>query len=346
MTSTAQTKTAKCVVWDLDDTLWNGTLTAGDDTILRPGVLDVLHTLDRRGILLSIASKNNHVDAIGRLTELGIADLFVEPQISWQPKSASIAALQKALNIGMDTIMFIDDQEFERDEVVFNHPEVETIDASDYQSLPDMDRLNPAIVSDEAHRRRAMYLENKQREESEESFQGPQEDFLATLGMKLAISHATKADLLRLEELTLRTNQLNSTGIHFSADDLEALIEDPGHDLWVCELVDRYGSYGKVGMALVRTEPDAWTIRLLLMSCRTVSKGIGTVLLTFLIRSAAENNVRLFADLRRTGRNRQMVLTYQLANFHVTATNDDINTYENDLSILPEYPDYLELQIT
>ncbi|WP_424184577.1 HAD-IIIC family phosphatase [Actinokineospora sp. G85] len=336
---------AKCLVWDLDDTLWDGTLSSGDDVVLKPGVRELIAELDSRGILLSVASKNNHDDAMAKLVEFGVAEYFLYPQINWNSKSSSIAEIQRRLNIGMDTIMFVDDRAFERDEVVFAHPRVETVDAADYLGLAALPRLSPAVVTEDARRRRHMYLEDQRRTESELAHDGPRAEFLATLGMVFAISRAGDGDLPRLEELTKRTNQLNSTGITYSHEQLERLAHDPGHDLWVCELTDRYGSYGKIGMALVCREPGSWTIKLLLMSCRTVSMGVGTVLLSFLIKRAAENGVRLFADFRRTDRNRQMLLTYQLANFHVVSSDGDDLRYENDLSVRQDYPDYIEVEI-
>lgn len=342
---TRAVKMAKCVVWDLDDTLWHGTLASGDDVVLKPGVGDLIKTLDARGILLSIASKNNHDDAMRKLTELGLAEYFLYPQINWNSKSSSIAEIQRKLNIGIDTIMFIDDQPFERDEVTFGHPQVETVDAADYLLLETLPRLSPEVVTEDARRRRQMYLEDERRAESELAYQGPQEEFLKSLDMVFAISRAAGDDLLRLEELTRRTNQLNSTGITYSYGQLEQLMRDPGHDLWVCELADRYGSYGKIGMALVEKNQDRWTIKLLLMSCRTVSKGVGTVLLSFLVKRAAEEGVRLFADFRRTDRNRQMLLTYQLANFRVVSNDGADHLYENDLTVRQNFPDYIKVEV-
>lgn len=338
-------KMAKCVVWDLDDTLWNGTLSADDGVIPKPGALDLIKTLDSRGILLSIASKNNHDDAMRKLEELRLAEYFLHPQINWNSKSSSVAEIQRKLNIGLDTIMFIDDQAFERDEVSFVLPEVETVDAADYLGLRSLPRLSPEVVTEDARRRRHMYLEDEIRSESELTYQGPREDFLKSLGMVFGISRASGDDLLRLEELTKRTSQLNSTGIHYSHEQLEQLMYHPEYDLWVCELIDRYGSYGKIGMALVEKRQDRWTIKLLLMSCRTVSKGVGTVLLNFLIKRADDEGRRLFADFRRTNRNRQMLLTYQLANFRVASNDGDDYVYENDLSVRQDHPEYIKVEI-
>lgn len=338
-------KLAKCVVWDLDDTLWHGTLADGDEVVPKQGVLDLMQTLDARGILMSAASKNNHDDALRKLTEFGFAEYLVYPQVTWNSKSSSISEIQQRLQISLDTMIFVDDQPFERDEVAFVHPEVETVDAATYLDLLSMPRLSPAVVSEDARRRRLMYLEDQVRVESERSYQGPREEFLHSLGMVFEISRAKEDDLQRLEELTRRTSQLNSTGIPYSLDQLEALAGDSGHDLWVCELTDRYGSYGKIGMALVATRADRWTLKLLLMSCRTLSKGVGTVLLSFIIRQAAERGTRLYADFRRTERNRQTLLTYQLANFVVVAKDGADYLYENDLSTRPEYPDHVEVHV-
>ncbi|MGM1057633.1 HAD-IIIC family phosphatase [Saccharothrix sp. Mg75] len=338
-------KMVKCVVWDLDDTLWHGTLSAGDDLVPRDGVVDLVKTLDARGILQSVASKNNHDDAMRELEALGLAEYFLYPQINWNSKSSSVAAIREKLNIGIDTIMFVDDQPFERDEVAFAHPEVETVDSALLATLLSMPRLSPGVVTADASRRRLMYLEDRARREAELDHRGAADEFLAGLGMVFTVSRAKDDDLLRLEELTERTNQLNSTGIQYSHEQLDELVRSADHDLWVCELTDRYGSYGKIGMALVEKQDDRWTINLLLMSCRTVSKGVGTVLLSFLVKRAAEDGKRLFARFRRTDRNRQMLVTYQLANFRVVSSEGSDHLYENDLAVRQEYPEYIKVEI-
>ncbi len=338
-------KMAKCVVWDLDDTLWTGTLSAGDDVVLKPGIRELVVALDERGILQSVASKNNHADAWAKIQEFGLAEYFLYPQITWNPKSSSVEEIRARLNIGADTLIFVDDQQFERDEVSFHLPEVETVDALEHGELASRPRLSPAVVTEDARRRRLMYVEDQERTQSEEAHQGTREEFLRGLGMDFRISRAVEGDLPRLEELTRRTNQLNSTGVQYSYEQLDELSRDPGHDLWVCELTDRYGSYGKIGLALVTRGTDAWTIRLLLMSCRTVSKGVGTVLLSFLSQSARRAGVRLLADFRRTDRNRQMLVTYQLANFKPISRDGDDYLYENDLSTWQEFPDFLTVSV-
>jgi FkbH-like protein len=114
----------KCVVWDLDGTLWKGVLLENDTVRLRRGVVEIIKTLDGRGILQSIASKNDFEQAIAKLGEFCLRDYFLYPQVNWNSKVSSIKAIAEALNLGLDSIAFIDDQRYELEEVTFSLPQV------------------------------------------------------------------------------------------------------------------------------------------------------------------------------------------------------------------------------
>ncbi len=339
-------KGVKCVVWDLDHTLWDGVLSEGDNVALKPGMADLLQALDARGILLSIASKNEHVDALRKLEALGVAKYFLYPQISWSSKSAGIGKIATALNIGVDTLLFIDDQPFERDEVAAVHARIECLDAVSYASLLLHPRLKQGGVSFDGGQRRLMYLEDMARQREEVAYCGTPDEFLATLGMVLMIAPAKAQDLLRAEELTVRTNQLNSTGITYDMAELASYMDSDQHRLLVCELSDKYGSYGKIGLALVECTPEYDHIKLLLMSCRTASRGVGSVLLSYLMKQAAAAGKKLRADFRRTERNRQMLVTLQFGNFkEISRDGDGSILFENDLSVIQDYPSYFKLAL-
>ena len=96
----------KCVIWDLDNTIWNGVLIEDSSVILRDRIKGIIEVLDQRGILQSIASKNDYDLAMAKLRELGLDEYFIYPQINWGPKSISIKEIAKSINIGMDTISF------------------------------------------------------------------------------------------------------------------------------------------------------------------------------------------------------------------------------------------------
>lgn len=339
-------KEVKCVVWDLDNTIWEGTLSEGDAVPLKEGIKEIIAELDSRGILNSIASKNNHDDAWGKLVEYELDDFFLYPEIHWNAKSNSISNIQKNLNIGLNTFMFIDDQPFERDEVTTTHPEVQAIDATEYLSLLDHPRLNPKFLSQDSRRRRLMYQENMQRDAEEEEYQGPKEEFLASLNMEFFITEAAEEDLKRAEELTERTNQLNATGKTYDYDELFAFIQSNEHKLYVCELKDRYGSYGKIGLALVEIKPDCWHLKMLLMSCRVLSKSVGSVLMTYIQSQAKENSNKLLADFKHTDRNRMMYLTFKFSGFK-EISNDGKNTvlFENNLENIQPWPKYIDVKV-
>ena len=338
-------KEAKCVVWDLDNTIWNGILVEQDSLELKPRIKDIISELDSRGILQSISSKNNYEDAMVKLEEFGIAHFFLYPEIHWNPKSGAILNIQKNLNIGMDTIMFIDDQPFERDEVNSSLPEVEAIDARDYGELLTMKRLNPRFITEDSSRRRLMYQDEIKRKKIEEEFKGPQEEFLKSLNMKFIISFAKEHDLKRAEELTIRTNQLNATGKTYDYDELNTLRNSEDYHLFVCELTDKYGSYGKIGLALIEVRETHWILKMLLMSCRVMSRSVGSVLLTFIIQKANEKNKKLLAEFVETGRNKRMYAAYRFSNFKEISNDGKGNiVLENDISVVPKFPHYIEIE--
>lgn len=336
-----QGKEVKCVIWDLDNTIWDGILLEPGEVRLKPGIKEVLSELDSRGILHSIASKNDYNHAMAKLIEFGIAHFFLYPEINWNAKSSSIANIRANLNFGIDTIAFVDDQPYERDEVTSMHPEVWAIDACEYNIMKDYPRLNPKFITEDSGNRRLMYLSDIARNKEEQEYKGPKEEFIASLDMKFIISEAKEEDLKRAEELTVRTNQLNATGRTYDYGELDHFRTSDSHKLIVCELIDRYGSYGKIGLALVETGDMTWHIKLLLMSCRVMARGVGTVLLTYIMQQSRDRGVHLLADFKETERNRMMFITFRFANFKEVMKEDGYLVLKNDLSVIQDFPRYI-----
>ena len=324
------TKLIKLLVWDLDNTLWRGTLLEGDGVRVREGLREALKALDERGILHSIASKNDYDLAMAKLKEEGIEEYFVYPQVGWNAKSAGIRAIASSINIGLDAVAFIDDESFEREEVKHSLPEVMILDASELETLVERTEFKPPFVTDDAAQRRAMYRTDFERKRAEEQFDGPSEEFLATLGMEFTIAPVQEADLKRAEELTVRTHQLNTTGYVYPVEELRALHQSPDHLFFVASLEDRFGTYGKVGLTLIEKGRQVWTIKLFLMSCRVMSRGVGTVMMNHLLELARKAGVRLEAEFRANQRNRMMLLTFKLAGFREVARSADLILFRHD----------------
>lgn len=147
----------KCLVWDLDNTLWNGTLIETEDPAslkLNPQVTETIKEMDRRGILQSVASKNDFEPAMDILRRLGIADYFLYPQISWRPKSTSMVQIAKSLNIGLDTLALIDDSDFERCQVHSECPQVRTYDAMEISGLTERAEFDVPVTAESRQRRK------------------------------------------------------------------------------------------------------------------------------------------------------------------------------------------------
>jgi methoxymalonate biosynthesis protein len=313
--ATDRSTLVKCLVWDLDNTLWHGTLLEDGEVRLRDDVLAVVAELDSRGILQSVSSKNDHDPAWARLTELGLAEYFVFPQIGWGRKSDAVRRIAEQLNFALGTIAFIDDQPAERAEVRFGSPEVRCYAAEEMSTLVGLPEFSPAAVTVDARRRRSMYQASFQREAAQAAFNGPDQDFLRSLDLVMRIGRATEEELSRVEELTLRTSQMNATGVHYSDVDLRALLTDPDHEVLVTTLTDRFWPHGAVGVLLLARHESLWHLKLLATSCRVVSFGAGSVLLNWLAGQAARAGRHLVADFRPTPRNRMMEVAYRFAGF-------------------------------
>ena len=334
----------KCVVWDLDNTIWNGVILEDKEVTLRDGIVEIIEKLDERGILQSIASRNEYSIAMQKLEELGIAEYFIYSQINWNSKSESLKNIADSINISIGSLAFIDDQPFEREEVSFANPGVLCLDASDLSGILDTPEMNPNFITEDSKIRRKMYMNDIKRKKIEKDYSGPQDEFLASLDMVLTINPVQKDDLQRAEELTVRTHQLNTTGYTYSYEELDIMRTSEDYKIFIVGLDDKYGTYGKIGLVLIECMENIWTIKLLLMSCRVISMGVGSILINFIMRLAKKNNVRLRAEFIKTDCNRMMYVTYKFAGFKEIFEDGEEILFENDLSQIQESPKYVKLQ--
>lgn len=330
----------KCVVWDLDNTLWDGTLAESDAVTLKKNIADIVMELDRRGILQSISSKNEYAIAIEKLRDFNLEQYFLYNQINWNSKADSIEKIATSFNFSLDTFAFIDDQKFERDDVAFHHPEVLCIDAAYVNNILSMSQFMPTYVTEDSKNRRLLYMNDISRNKKEVEFKGPKEDFLKTLQMKFTITKANEEDLKRVEELTLRTHQLNSTGTIYSFEELTDIIHSEQYMVLVAQLEDVYGTYGKIGLCVLELKEEIY-IRLLLMSCRVISKGVGNVLMNYVQKVAKKQKKRILADFISTDRNRIMYITYKFNGFKEISNDANHIVLEADLDSEKTYPEYI-----
>ena len=336
-------KPIKLVIWDLDDTLWRGTLLEGGATQLSTDVAEVVSGLDARGVLQSIASRNDADLAMERLRQFGLETYFLAPEIGWNSKASAIGHIAKSLDLGLDSILFVDDQPFEREEVVTALPAVRTASAENLGALLNEPLLSPAVVTPEARRRRLAYREQAARIGYEREFVGPAQAFLQTLDLKLVLSAARTEDLARAEELIQRTSQLNSTGVVYSLDQLQALLASPDHQVLLARLSDRFGDYGAIGLMVLATSAAAWRLKLLVVSCRVLSRGVGSVLLEHLMGKAYASGAAFEAEFIATGRNRPMQIAYRFAGLCEIRREDGVQIYSKTLVAQPMPPAWFQI---
>ncbi len=314
----------KCVVWDLDNTLWDGILIEdGPDKLrLKPGMLQILQTLDERGILISAVSKNNYDDALAQLRQFGIEEYFLFPQISWNPKSGGIQQIAKSLNIGTDSLLFVDDSPFEREQVRAVCPEVMVLDAAAYISIPERsDCQSP--VTEESKKRRLFYRDQQVRDAAQQHYSGDYFAFLRSCELHLTIRSLSEANLERVHELTQRTNQMNFSGNRYTHDQLRQFLNNDMFDTYVLDCRDRFGSYGTIGFCLINRPQVRMTD--LMFSCRIQAKRVEHAFLSHVIRKYREVKASDFlADYRKTKKNAGPGKVFEDLGFLVADERDGI----------------------
>jgi FkbH-like protein len=297
------TKTIKCIVWDLDHTIWTGTLVEDGplNLKLKPEIVQVLKVLDSRGILHSIASKNDHREAMQALKSFKVDEFFLCPQISWRPKSEAISTIARGLNISTDSLLMVDDSQFELEQVKTAYPEVRILDAAQYRSLPNMRECQVPVTAESRERRKMYHVEAK-RQEVAVDFGADYMAFLSHCQIQLSVCHMTEENLDRVHELTQRTNQMNFSGNRYRRDVLRGILEASYLSTYVLSCDDRFGSYGIVGFSIVDIREPRMTD--LMFSCRVQSKRVEHAFLGHIIRASISERERdFFANYRKTSRN-------------------------------------------
>ena len=301
----------KCVVLDLDNTLWGGVI--GDDGLsgIQIGELGVGHAfsdfqawlkeLKNRGLLLAVCSKNNedaakepfekHPEMILHLEDFS---MFVA---NWEDKASNIRVIQKTLNIGMDSLVFLDDNPFERNLVRSLIPEITVPelpeDPAMYLSyLRGLNLFETASYSGDDANRTRQYREQAERAVFEASFQS-YDSYLEGLEMKAVAAPFDEFHYPRIAQLTQRSNQFNLRTVRCTEAEVEALARDEGHICLYFTLKDRFGDHGLISVVvLTKQENSTLFVTQWLMSCRVLKRGMEEFIVNKIIRTAAEQGYR------------------------------------------------------
>ena len=267
----------KLVVWDLDETFWQGTLSEGGISPV-PVHSDMIRTLVDRGIMCSICSKNNFEDAKIALQALDIWELFVFPHIDWTPKGQAIANMLSAMGLRAENVVFLDDNHLNLEEVKFLNPGIMAVDATACSLIDLLDLPQFQGKDDRDHSRLEQYraMQTKRGLQAETGLSNI--DFLRQSGIRIRIITDIENHMDRVLEVLNRTNQLNFTKVRANTPEeiaeFKKLLSIAGMHAGLVHVQDRYGDYGIVGFFCVRTRYNGTTVHHLAFSCRTLNMGV------------------------------------------------------------------------
>jgi FkbH-like protein len=315
----------KCIVLDLDNTLWGGTL--GEDGVEHLQLSDdgpgkafqdmqrILLDFHETGTLLAICSKNDELPAMAALREhpgmLLRPDHFASIRINWQNKAANLREIAAELNLDLNSFVFLDDSELEREEIRRLAPTV-TIpdlpkDPSEYPSfLAQLSYFDALTTTEDDRRRGQMYIEDRARRTLAQT-SNSLEDFLKGLQIQVVLRRGDRKSIVRLAQLSQRTNQFNLTTRRYTESDILALLEKKDWRLYGVLVSDRIGDSGVSGAASVEVDIATKTARLdtFLVSCRVLGRGIESAFLAGICSELKSAGIEtLVADYIPTEKNR------------------------------------------
>ena len=357
-------KTKKCLILDLDNTLWGGII--GEDGLEGiklggdyPGnafaeFQQALLNLYHRGVILAVASKNNKADALEvfqKHPEMILRqEHFASMHINWQDKVQSIRTIAAELNIGTDSMVFMDDSDFECELVRQELPEVLTLKlpgepAKLRGKLESLDCFDLLGYTAEDRARGRQYRQQVQRSKARAE-SASLEDFYRSLQIKLLIGPPQPGQLNRIVQMTQKTNQFNLTTRRYQATDIKAMLDSPDTFVYALRYADRFGDAGLVGLAIVRTRAKDWLIDSLLLSCRVIGRTVEQALLVYLARQARQAGVqRLIGEYIPTAKNVLVKDFYSSRGFEQIAAHDGPIQFRGNLDKLPaDYADYLQVE--
>jgi FkbH-like protein len=359
----------KCVLVDLDNTLWGGVI--GEDGLggiqlgsEAPGSAFValqheLLKLWRRGILLAVCSKNNPDDALAALDNhpdmLLRSSHFAAQRINWNSKSANIREIAAELNIGLDSLVFLDDNPVERAQVRAELPQVLVpelpTDPAGYRGcLLELGVFDTLALTAEDRQRNAQYADQKARREVEASIASGAslDDYLAALGMLVDIQPADELTLARVAQLTGKTNQFNLTTRRYTESEIADRMA-LGWRVLAARVKDRFGDNGLTGVIIAEPASRVWRVDTFLLSCRVMGRRVETALLAALGDEALRAGATCLQGwYLPTDRNAPAADVYRDHGFEAIDTQPDGGTlWQLDLTAgLPRVPDWLTVHTT
>lgn len=357
-------KSRKCLIVDLDNTLWGGVI--GDDGVENiqlgketavaeafTSFQEYVKSLKERGVTLAICSKNNLSGAREGLSHPdSILDLkdFAAVKVNWDPKHLNIAAIAHELKLGLDSFVFVDDNPVERALVKAQLPEVAVPGMPDdiafYKATLDKAAyFEPVVISPDDINRSAYYAGNARREELKAEFES-YESFLLSLQMKAEIAAFKPLYIDRITQLTNKTNQFNLTTKRYTHAEIEAVSKDDQHITLYSRLTDKFGDNGLVSALIGRIREDTVDLELWLMSCRVLNRTLEHAMFDALVERCVARGVRTIRGYYyHTAKNDMVAQHYGKLGFKKsTASENGDSVWQLDLAgVSKRLNDFIEV---
>lgn len=314
----------KLVIVDLDDTLWGGIVGDVGWENVKVGGHDgmgeafaefqrALKALESRGVVLGIVSKNEEavaLEAFRRHPEMVLRlDDFAGWRINWDDKARNVVDLVDELNLGLQSVVFIDDNPVERDRVRQALPEVLVPDWPEdkmlyAQALAKLRCFDAPRLTDEDRTRADMYTADRQRRALARSLESV-DAWIQRLGIRITVETLSRANLPRAAQLFNKTNQMNLSTRRLAADELWAWSQAPGHVLWTLRVADNFGDSGLVGVVSVAQQGTEAEVVDFVLSCRVFGRRVEEAMLHVAVNHARVRGMRsVTARLRETTKNK------------------------------------------
>ncbi len=332
-------KKVKCVIVDLDNTMWKGVIRdVGVENLeiridgerFHWNVLAILHA---RGILIGVISKNDSYlesDIKAFIKEHLTGTEFVCFKLSWKDKWENLLEVQQQLNIGLDSIAFIDDSQFEREQMKAMLSDVRVYDQNIFEQLLYLPEFQPEFITSESKNRTKFYVQENQRKEAQSTL--TRDEFLQQCQFKINVEKMQPYQVDRVTELIQRTNQLNTSIKRYTKSQIIFFSRNRNCDIFTVTVSDKFGDYGLVGVCIGFHKNNVYEIDTLLFSCRVMSKGVEDYTLTSVLNYAAtENFDKVVLRFNKGPKNDQMRAILSNNNFIESAADDDNLVYSFDL---------------
>jgi FkbH-like protein len=341
-------KAKKILIFDCDNTLWRGIIGEdgldgidmsgkGDGSYFRE-VQYLVKILQRRGVLIGLCSKNNvhdvdkvlqhHEDMVLRDEDISIK------KINWNDKADNLVNIAKELNVGLDSIVFVDDSDFEINNIRQRLPDIETIKVPEkIFQYPSLIRKMSSLFyqessTDEDLSKASMYRHEQERQESKSSFNNMTE-YLQSLKLELNVFIDSKSSFSRIAQLTQKTNQFNLTTKRYSEEDVKKFINNESFSVYTFELADSFGSYGLTGLSIINLKENNAYIDTFLMSCRVIGRNVEINFADYIIMQLKDKGIKkIYASYIKTNKNSQVDNFWERINFNKVRTDKKYVQYE------------------